>query len=60
MVALLQRFRPSRPGEEESRLLGLVPEDNALDRPRSTNEIRLEDLIRAIGLMGMEVHVDED
>jgi hypothetical protein len=60
MIPVFHRHHASRRAEEEERLLRLVPEENRLDGPRSEDEISLEDLIRAIPLLGMEVHVEDD
>jgi hypothetical protein len=52
--------RPIRRGDEEHHLLSLIPEENSLATPRSEDEINLEDLIRAIPLLGMEVYCEDD
>jgi hypothetical protein len=41
-------------------LLSLVPDDNELTTPRSEDEINLEDLIRAIPLLGIEAYCEDD
>lgn len=56
-------FQPSgilQRGDEEHLLLSLVPEENSLTTPRSEDEINLEDLIRAIPLLGMEAYCEDD
>lgn len=60
MNTRFHRKRCIRRGDEEHHLLGLIPEENALTAPKSDDEISLEDLIRAIPLLGTEVYCEED
>ena len=60
MISILSPRRNNRHGEEEHQLLSLIPVENDLALPICEDEFNLEDLIRAIPHLGMEVYVEED